>query len=157
MDPIIEIFKQEFDRFHSFLMQQADLCPDEETWLEKTGACPYWWHFMHVFAVMEYYTRGTPVHLKAYSRDEVMLKIQPERALTRDETRTLAAAVTKDVYAFFASQTEKTLAARNNAASDALGRELTNLNSLIGLVRHHTYHIGCLDSLLRAKGITGVC
>lgn len=36
-------------------MQQVDVCPSEGL-AEKTGKFAYWWHFMHVLSVVEYYT-----------------------------------------------------------------------------------------------------
>ncbi|SBW04477.1 conserved hypothetical protein [uncultured delta proteobacterium] len=158
MDPVIDVFKQEFDRFHGILLQQVDACPSEEAWLEKTGKFAYWWHFMHVLSVVEYYALplGAPSRQKYFSRDVVMFKAEPDRALTRDEVRSLAAAMQELAHAYFATQTEKTLMAKNEGASAALGKEFTNLNALIGLVRHYNYHIGCIDSILRAKGKPGI-
>lgn len=158
MDPVIAAFKQEFDRFHDVLTQQIDACPSEEAWLEKTGRFAYWWHIMHVLTVVEYYTLpvGVPRRQTYFPHEVVMFKAEPERTMTRDEMRSLAAAMKELAHAFFAVQTEKTLMDKNEGASAALNRECTNLYALIGLVRHYNYHIGCIDSLLRAKGIPGI-
>lgn len=158
MDPVIETFKQEFDRFHDVLLRQIDACPSDEAWLEKTGKFAYWWHFMHVLAVVEFYALplGAPRRQTFFSPEVVMFKAEPERAMTRDEVRSLAAAMREVAYAYFATQTEKTLMAKNEGASAALKKDFTNLSALIGLIRHYNYHVGCIDSLLRARGIPGI-
>ena len=157
-DPVIETFGKEFDRFHDLLLQQVDLCPSEEAWLEKTGRFAYWWHFMHVFAIIEWYTLplGAPARQTWFPDDVVRAKAEPSRAMTRDEVRALAAAMKTLGHEYLATQSRETLMDKNEGMSKTLGREVTNLDALMGMVRHYSYHVGCVDSLLRAKGIPGV-
>ena len=157
-DPVIDTFKQEFDRFHAFLVQQIDACPSEEAWLEKTGKFAYWWHIMHALAIAEMYALplDAPSRQHCFPLDVVRAQAEPDRAMTREEMRALAADVKAVVHAYFAAQNAGTLMEKNEGMSKRFNREATNLNALIGLIRHYCYHIGCLDSLLRARGIPGV-
>ena len=157
-DFIVGTFKVEFDRFHDLLVQQIDACPDEAAWVEKTGRFAYWWHILHALALIEVYALppGEPSRQTYCSPEVVFAKTEPERAVTREEMRAFAADMKELAHAFFASQNESTLALTNSPMSEGLGRECTNLNALVGMVRHYCYHIGCLDSLLRSRGIPGV-
>lgn len=157
-DPIIAGFREEFDRFHGLLTQQIDACPSEAAWVEKTGTTAYWTHLMHALGVAEYYALplgGTPKQT-VYSRDEVRLRAEPHRVMSRDEMRALAADIRQIAHEFFDALTVADLPKKNEGMSKALGRECTYLQAAIGLTRHYGYHIGCLDSVLRAKGLPGV-
>ena len=157
-DPIIEVFKQEFDRFHSFLVQQIDACPSEEVWLSKTGPIAYWQHLMHAFAFVEIYALpvGAPSRQTVYSQDEVRFKKEPHRALSKDEAKTLAENMEQLAHAYFDTQSAATLEQKNEGLSQNMGRDCSNIQTLIGMVRHYSYHVGCLASTLRTHGIPGV-
>lgn len=157
-DPVIEGFKKEFDRFHDILVKQIDACPSEEAWAEKTGRFPYWWHILHALALIEVYAlpAGAPSRQTCCPRDVAFAKAEAEKSPTREEIRSLATVMKELAYEFFASQNLQTLTAPNENMTKTLGRECTNLNALIGMIRHYTYHIGCVDSLLRARGIPGL-
>ncbi len=157
-DPVIDVFRQEFDRFHSLLLQQIDACPSEEVWLSKTGVIAYWQHLMHAFAIVELYTLpvGATHRQTVYSQDEVRFKKEPHRALSRDEAKVMGESMKRLAHEYFNSQSTATLAQKNESMSKAMGRDCPNVQALIGLIRHYNYHLGCLDSILRAHGITGV-
>lgn len=157
-DPVIEGFKKEFDRFHDILVQQIDACPNEEAWVEKTGRFAYWWHILHALAIVEVYAlpSDAPSRQTLFPRDVVYSRAEPDRTSTREEIRLLAADIQELAHEFLASQSQQTLTAINENMSKSLGRECSNLNALIGLIRHYSYHIGCVDSLLRARGIPGL-
>ena len=157
-DAVIETFRQEFDRFHDLLLQQIDACPSEEVWLSKTGVIAYWQHLMHAFAIVELYALppGSPPRQTAYSQDEVRFGKEPHRALSRDETKALGASMKQLAREYLDSQSVTTLAEKNEGMSLSMGRDCTNIQALIGLIRHYNYHLGCLDSILRLHGIPGV-
>lgn len=157
-DPIIACFKEEFDRFQGLIEQQIDACPSEAAWVEKTGTTAYWAHIMHALGIVEYYALplGAAPKQTVYSADEVRLKVEPHRVMSRDEMRKLAADMRQLAHAFLDSLSTADLPGKNEGMSKAMGRECTNIQAVIGLVRHYNYHIGCLDSILRAKGLLGV-
>lgn len=157
-DPVIDTFRQEFDRFHNLLLQQIDACPSEEVWLSKTGAIAFWQHLMHAFAIVELYALPSGTHHRqtVYSQDEVRFKKEPHRALSRDETKALGESMKQLAYEFFETQSSATLNERNESMSLGMGKDCTNIQALIGLIRHYNYHLGCLDSVLRSHGIPGV-
>lgn len=158
LHPVAAVFKEEFDRFHDLLAQQIDICPSEEAWNEKLGKFAYWWHLLHAFAIVELYALppGAPSQQTYRPSDVAWAKAEPDRAMTRDEMRALAASMKELAYAFFASQNEKTFLEKNETMTARLGKEKNNMHALIGLVRHYVYHIGCIDSHLRARGIPGL-
>lgn len=118
----------------------------------------YWAHLMHVLGIVEYYSLplGAAPKQTAYSPDEVRLKVEPHRVMSKDEMRKLAADMKELAHKFFESMTVADLPKKNEGMSRAMGRECTNIQAAIGLVRHYNYHIGCLDSIFRAKGLPGV-
>jgi len=157
-DPIIDVFKQEFDRFHSLLLKQVDACPSEEVWLSKTGVIAYWQHLMHAFAIVELYAlpAGAPHRQTVYSQDEVRFNKEPHRPLSKDEVMVLGESMRQLAHEYFNAQSALTLAQKNEGLSLAMGRDYSNAYALTGLIRHYNYHLGCLDSILRASGIPGV-
>lgn len=156
-DAIVNTFKMEFDRFHDLLVQQIGNCPNQEVWNKKIGRFTYWWHLFHAFSIVEMYALplDAPTRQTYLPRDVVFAKAEPARAMTREEMHSLAASMKELAHEFFASQSEKTLLKKNERMSKALGRDLTNLNALIGFLRHYNYHMGCIDSHLRSHGIPG--
>ena len=58
--------------------------------------------------------------------------------------------------AFFTRITANDLLKSNGTLSRVLGGDKTNLDALIGLVRHYTYHLGAGDTMLRIHGLQGV-
>jgi uncharacterized damage-inducible protein DinB len=86
----------------------------------------------------------------------VMLRKLPEKDIGKDEMRLRARQAQAAAQAFISRQNAAGLTQRNEAASRAMGRELTNQNSLIALIRHICYHLGCCDTLLREHGYEGV-
>ena len=157
-DPVIAPFKQEFDRFHEYLRQLIDACPNEAVWLEKNGSIAYWQHLMHTFACMEYYTLpvGAPRKQTRYPEDVVRFKAEPDSPMTQDEVRSLAKDMHILVHEYMARQNAQTLTQINESVLQILGRECSNLQALITLVRHATYHLGCCDAILRSHGLPGV-
>ena len=157
-DPVIAQFTAEFDRYHDLLLTQIDLCPSEEVWLSKTGVIPFWRHFMHAFGIVELYAlpAGAPSRIPGYTFDEVRFKAEPQKAMTREEAKKLGAIMHTMAHEYMATQSTQTLALKNEGMTKLMGQDSTNIRALIGLIRHYTYHIGCIDSILRAHGIPGV-
>lgn len=156
-DPVIDCFREDFERFFSLLKQQVEVCPDD-LWATKAGGSIFWQQLLHAFACIELYAlpEGEPSRQTLYPRDVVMLSATPDRTMTKAEMYSLAADVKLLADAFIAGQTAATLTARHSGLSKALGRELTNQHALLGLVRHACYHLGSCDAVLRDHGIAGV-
>lgn len=158
LDPVIECFKQEYDRFQGFLEQQIEVCPSEEVWLEKLSNIAYWQHLMHCLACTEFYARpfGAPLKQTLYPREVVRFQAEPSRAMTRDEMRALAADMKNIAHAYFETLTAASLPQKNETMSQHMGKDMTHQQAMMALIRHPAYHIGCLDSVLRAHGVPGV-
>ena len=159
-DQVIDTFRQEFDRFHAFLELHIDVCPSDDIWREKTGNFAYWQHLMHAFSCVEFYAAplGAPSLQTIYPESMARFKNteEPQRPMTRDEMRSLATAVKKLANDFFATQSTETMPLKNDTMSKAMGKDCTNIQALIALIRHYNYHLGCCDAALRSHGLPGV-
>lgn len=157
LDPVVDCFKQEFDRFHGFIEQQIETCPDA-VWVEVLGDTPYWLHMLHVLAFIEHVARpyGAPLKQTAFSGDVVRLKAKPDHVMSKADMLALAADMKAVAYAYFETQSIKTLIDKNAVLSETFGRDCTNLTALILLVRHYNYHLGCCAAQLRMHGLPGV-
>lgn len=113
---------------------------------------------MHVLSCVEFYARpfGSPLKQTLYSRETTRLQTEPERAMTRDEMRSLAADMKETAHAYFASLSAQDLTKKNETMSQHMGKDCTHQLALMALVRRACYHIGCCDAVLRANGEPGV-
>ena len=157
LDPTITCFKQEFDRFLGFIEEQIVMCP-EAAWTERVGDTPFWLHLLHTLGCIEYYARphGAPLKQTAFPRDVVRLRALPEGIMNKAEMTVLVADMRAVAHAYFETQSTQTLADKNLTMSEHMGKDCTNVQALIALIRHNAYHIGCCDSVLRMHGLPGV-
>ena len=156
-DPVIQTFAEEFDRFHGLLGKLIDACPDN-LWTDNTGNLPFWVHLLHAIGSVERYAApfDAPKQQIFFPHEVTIFKARPDRVMSKDEMRSLAKAMEKVAYDFFATQSAATLTQKNETMSRSLGKDRTNLDALIALARHPNYHLGCCDTVLRANGLPGV-
>ena len=157
-DPVIECFSEDFERAFGLLESQIDMCP-EHLWESKAGGYPYWQHLLHAFACMEFYAlpEGSgALTLTSEPFDVVLLTAAPERAMSKDEVRALAAKVGQAARAFIARQSIDTLNAAHPLMTQRRNKPQTMQHALMALGRHALYHVGCLDTFLREHTGKGV-
>ncbi|SHN50200.1 DinB family protein [Desulfovibrio litoralis] len=149
--------KKHIDRFCGFLEQQIGLCPDE-LWTKTAGGYPFWQQAFHTFALMEFLAipEGQESKQVFYPREVVMLATFPEKAMSKAELLSFAQSAKECVSAFIASMTDEKLQAIHPKMSQIKGSNVTNQDALLMLVTHNSYHVGCLDSVLRDNGVKGV-
>ena len=156
MDPVIQTFKNDFDRFYDMLIMQIDVCPDN-LWTAKEGGYFYWQQVLHAIGVTEMYTvKDGDKFSPKYGMPVIMLSEEPADYLSKDELRELALDVREKVYDYLNSLKPEQLLTLHPFFTKALKKDTNYLAMLIALVRHLCYHIGCLDSVLRNNGLKGV-
>ena len=154
---IIKCFRDDFDRFYDMLLTQIEICPDE-LWAVQEGGYPYWQQILHAVAITELYAlpEGTAPRQKRYSMSVAMLSEATEDIMGKAELKALAEDVRQSVYTFLEGMTAEKLMAVNEKTTRLLKKETLYMNTLIALVRHLSYHIGCCDTILRYHGMKGV-
>ena len=157
IDIIVKCFRDDFDRFYDMLLAQIDLCPDA-VWTSEESGYPYWQQILHAVAMTELYSlpEGASPRQKRYSMQVAMLSEETDDHMSKAELRYLAEDVRQGVYTFMDGMTAEKLTSLNQKLTRILKRDTLYLNTLIALVRHLTYHIGCCDAVLRSHGIKGV-
>lgn len=155
-DPIIQCFKEEFDRFHDLLVKQMPLFPTE-LWTRKSGGYPVWQQYFHTMFCIELYAMpasGAPLR-HPFDREVALLVKIPETSMSVEEMLELSETMKALAHSYMDGLSADDLAKPHLKLSQLLGGVKTHQNALIGLVRHHCYHLGCCDSILRDNGIPG--
>lgn len=157
MDPVIAVFKEDFDRFFALMEKQVDLCP-ANLWHSKADTWFFWQHVFHTLVCDQIYAEpaGAGEWTQQQSRAVAMLMEEPSEAMSKQAITALAADIKPRVEAYFASLTVADLTARHEGLSKLLGKDRTHQHALIALSRHCCYHMGCLDAALRNNGVAGV-
>lgn len=155
-DPVIQCFRDEFDRFFDLLEKQIENCPDD-LWISKAGGYLVWQQFFHSLACTLLFAGSEDVFTSlGYSPQVIMLTHEANKAMTREQMQALAPKARQKAHAFFDGQSVATLTEKNEGLSKGLGREMTNQNAAIALIRHNCYHLGACDAVLRDNGLPGV-
>ena len=157
MNPIVQAFRNDFERFFGLQKQQIAACPDE-VWLQKTTGFPFWLEQLHSIYFVGVYTlpQDAPEPACRFSRKVLMFSEEPEGSMSKDELLELAGDMERAAHAFMDSLLDADLPKQHPRMSRVLGRECTNQQALVGLIRHCCYHLGCCDAALRAHGLPGV-
>lgn len=157
-DPVIECFREDFERFSGMLESQIDACPDA-LWESRAGGYPYWQQLLHVFACMELFALPQGDGVLALSGEPlgvVMLTAAPERTISKAEMRVFAVKMREVADSFITRQNRDTLTDPHPVMTKRFGKPQTVQHALLALIRHACYHIGCLDAFLRDHTGKGV-
>ena len=171
-DHAIACFQEDFERFHDLCVAQIDACPDE-LWLQKCGGYPLWQQFLHSFACIELlYVPPMPneplVPEQEFAaktglafgcgcdRETLLLMREATVTLSKAEMRAYAGKMKALALAFLGSLDASRLGEPHEQLSAALGKPRTVQHALLGMVRHACYHLGCVDAVLRDRGLPGV-
>lgn len=156
MDPVIKTIKDDFDRFYDMLIKQIDVCPDD-VWISKEGGYFYWQQILHNICVTEMFSVKDGDSFKPkYSMPVIMLSEEQLDHINKDELKALALEVREKACDYFNSLKPEKLLEVHPVFTETMKRETNYLSVLISIVRHLTYHIGCLDTVLRNHGVKGV-
>jgi len=156
-DPVIDCLRDEFDRFIGLMELQIDRCP-EPVWNRPGHDFPFSQHILHTLAcsMMFTATEGEPYAGLPYSRQEIMFAAPLSRDISKEEMRDLAQKVRRSAHEFMAGLDQAKLAEKHQVSSTAMGRDRSNAQALIALVRHICYHLGCCDAALKNNGAEAV-
>ena len=158
-DHVIACFQEDFERFHDLCVAQIGACPDD-LWVEKHGGYPLWQQFLHTFACIEIFYMPSapqgPLRAGGYLREELLLQRDAETPMSKMDMRAYAEEMKTLARAFFGSLDASRLGESHEQMSAALGKPRTMQHALLGMVRHACYHLGCVDGVLRERGLPGV-
>lgn len=157
LDPMIQCFKDEYDRFAGLMEQQITMCP-EAVWMRKAGGWPFWQQIFHTVMLSEFYAlaEGLPSAQDRFSPEVVMLSQEPDGCMTKEEMLALSGRMKALVHEFMGGLTVEDLTREHPRLSKVFGRSVSNQFALIGAIRHYCYHLGCCDAILRDNGLKGV-
>ena len=144
------------DRVFPLLEQAIETCPDE-LWATKQGGFYYWQQLYHFFARIDAYIKEPhePLAQNMYDADVMRLLRHEDKAPTPQALLSVAKTMRAGVDDFIAAMTWEKLYAHNESRSQIMGREVSNLGSLVTLVSHAFYHLGICDCTLRNHGYKG--
>lgn len=156
-DPVIERFAREFNRFHQLILKQIEVCPDS-LWESKIGNWYFWQEVVHSFYCAQIYALPMAEALNDFglSPKELLLLEGVAHPKSKDEVREIAGIASISAESFFVGIRQADLLLPHPHMNRLLGGDKTNLDALIGLVRHYTYHLGTCDTVLRNHGLAGV-
>jgi len=157
MDPVVQCFADEFERFHNFLLQQIEVCP-QEVWQSKNGGYYFWQEQVHAFYCVQLYALpdGQAEDDFGIGRNAALLREEYPKAISKQEVLEIAGKMKAMAYAFMEKITQADLLRPHPVLTRFLGKDRTNVAALIAMVRHYNYHLGCCDSVLRSYGLPGV-
>ena len=152
LDPVSMLLNRVFP----LLEQAIETCPDE-LWATKQGGFYYWQQLYHLFARIDAYIKepNDPPTPHMYDDDVMRLLRHEEKAPTPQALLSVAKTMRAGVDDFIAAMTWEKLYARNELRSQIMGREISNLGSLVMLISHAFYHLGVCDCTLRNHGYKG--
>lgn len=153
---VAKAFQYDFDRFFTLMIKQVDVCPDD-LWAKKAGGYFVWQQIFHAFFCIQFFTGKNEAAPKSpCSPDVAMLSAEPDGMLTKDDVRIYASEIKKVADNYINSVNLNNIADDIEGWSAIPGQKRNNLTGLIGLVRHLSYHLGCVDSIFRDHNIAGV-
>jgi len=156
-DPAVQCFADEFDRFHTYLLKQIEVCPDH-IWQDRTGGHFFWQELLHAFYCVQLYALPDGARESDFGigRQAALLRADAPSAMSKAQLRDIAGRMASMAHEYMGGLDQDRLLLPNAALTRFVGKERTHLAALIGMVRHYTYHLGCCDNALRERGIPGV-
>ena len=157
LDPVVQCFANEFERFHTYLLQQIEMCP-QELWHRKSGGYYFWQEQAHVFYCVQLYAlpQGQEADDFGLGKSMLMLREEGGRAASKQDILAMAEKMKAMAYAFLGRITQADFMRSNPALTRHAGKDRPNIAALISMVRHYTYHVGTCDAVLRSAGLPGV-
>ncbi|MCL1915096.1 MAG: DinB family protein [Desulfovibrionaceae bacterium] len=159
LEPIIQCFMEEFERFWAMMEKQVEICP-EGLWGVKAGGYVYWQQIWHAMVIAELNAIEDPevkaLSVDKYSRDVALLSNTLAQAPAKAEILEEGGRIKKLAVGYYESLSVASLAMEHPALSKRLGKPHTRLHAALGTIRHLNYHIGACDAILRERGLPGV-
>ena len=157
LDPVVQCFADEFERFHTYLLQQIEMCP-QELWQSKNGGYYFWQEQVHVFYCVQLYAlpEGQEEECFGMEKKALMLKEEAPSPLSKQEVLEIAGKMKAMANVFLGRMTQADFMRPNPALTRYAGKERPNVAALIAMVRHYSYHIGSCDAMLRSHGLPGI-
>ena len=159
LEPVIQCFKEEFERFWGLLEKLVEVCP-EDLWGKKAGGDVFWQQIWHAMAIAEVNTvEDLAVKIPAidqYSREVALLSKTLDRVPGKAEILEHGRRIKQQALAYYDSMTVASLTQEHPAMTKRLRGPHTRQHAALALIRHVNYHIGACDAILREYGHPGV-
>ncbi|MDR0826593.1 MAG: DinB family protein [Desulfovibrio sp.] len=159
LDPQIQYFKDDVERFWGMMEQQIEVCPDA-LWNKKAGGFVFWQQILHSVGCAEIYALEDPEPplsvMSEYSTDVVMLNKEPDTKVSKTKLREVSDRVKKLVLTFLDGLTPQSISGQHERMTRRMGRLQTRQHAAQALIRHCGYHLGGCDAALREHGVKGV-
>jgi hypothetical protein len=159
LDPQIQYFKDDVERFWGMMEEQIEVCPDV-LWNKKAGGFVFWQQILHSIGCAEIYALENPdlplSVMSEYSTEVVMLNKTPDANVSKTTLREVSSRVKKLVIVFLDGLTPQNIGGQHERMTRRLGRLQTRQHAALALIRHCCYHLGCCDAALREQGVRGV-
>lgn len=154
---LLQILKADFDRFLGLQKKQIADCP-EHIWQKKSCGYYFWQQQLHSLYCIELFAlpAGEAAPETPFPKGVIMLSEEPAGSMSKDEMLALADKMEAVAHRFINSLSDADLEKKQERMSKRLGRDMSNLNAIVALIRHCSYHLGCCDSVLREHGLPGV-
>ena len=148
MNTIIKQVKIHLDLSFESLLELIDVCPDE-LWDKKQGGFVFWQQILHALTGSLFWTRlekkdfGEP-----FGEREVFPELdrEPKGKISKAEMKTLANDVKRQMETFIYGKEDEWLNEPN-----AIYDKISNVDILLGQIRHIQYHVGHCEAGLRER------
>ena len=144
------ILKNQLSISFKMVKNLIDMTPDD-VWNQKKGGYVYWQQIVHAITGSLYWLRTKNSEFsEPYSELNIYPELEkdPENNLTKTQVQELNQQAIDLADEFFTNISENDLLEKS-----VIYDKTTNIDVVLGQVRHLHYHIGHCDSILREMGI----
>lgn len=153
MNSIIKTSKTQFFLSFSMLENLIEECPDE-VWNIKAGGFVFWQQILHTLTGANFWMRQPEsIFTEPFSERKVYpeLENEPIGNITREEMLEYKEQVKNLCIKFFEKNDDVWLLEKSHIYD-----KISNMDVVIGQIRHIQYHIGHCNSILRERGLKAV-
>ncbi len=153
MNSIIKTNKTQFFLSFSMLENLIEECPDK-VWNIKAGGFVFWQQILHTLTGTNFWMRQTESNFtEPFSERKVYPELdnEPIGNVTREEMLEYKELVKNLCIKFFEKKDDVWLLEYSHIYD-----KISNMDVVIGQIRHIQYHIGHCNSILRERGLKAV-
>lgn len=153
MNNLIRTIKTQFFLPFSMLENLIAECPDE-VWNIKAGGFVFWQQIIHTLAGVNFWMRGPESNFtEPFSERKIYPELdnEPVGNVTREEMLEYKEQVKNLCIEFFEKKDDEWLLDNSHIYD-----KISNMDVVIGQMRHIQYHIGHCNSILRERGLKAV-
>ena len=149
-DTFLNLLKNQFITCSSMLEKIIDICP-AELWDSKKSGFVFWQQLLHTFAGMQFWLREENTEFVEPFKDRNVypeLEKDPENSLSKDDIRKCGNDAKVIGENWFKGKDDDWL-----KLPSKIHNKITNLDVIIGQIKHMMYHIGHCEAIFRENGI----